>query len=106
MSGFFSQLVACLNKNWILFRRHALASAFEIGVAYLLVIILLLARYFIDATLVAEQSSVTNPLNYVIANINATATSSSSTARTLMLYYPDNDYIKSLVTSAYAIITN
>lgn len=93
--GFFKQLLILFWKNSILFKRNILGTLVEILAALVFVLILVFLRYFVDSVRFTDQ---TNIARSVFDSINAT------TNRSLILYYPNNTYVKDLVTNAYNLI--
>lgn len=93
--GFFKQLLILFWKNSILFKRNILGTLVEIIAALVFVLILIFLRYFVDSVRFADQ---TNIARSVFDTINAT------TNRSLILYYPNNTYVKDLITNAYFLI--
>ena len=96
--GFFRQSVILLWKNSILLRRNISGTIAEILVALIFVFILLFIRYFSDSTSVSEQNSTINKVRNVIEYVNFT------TNRSLIMYYPNNAYVQSIVNDAYSLI--
>jgi hypothetical protein len=97
-AGPFKQILILLWKNWILFRRNKFATVIEIGVAYLFVIVLGLFRIFIDSPRYKAISSLNDPEISVASLINITSN------RTMLSYYPPNEFIRKFVTNALALI--
>ena len=55
-------------------------------------------RYLIDVNKYDDQNSTTNPLLYVLNNVNTTSN------RSLIMYYPNNSFVQSIVENAYLTI--
>nr|UOU03315.1 ATP-binding cassette subfamily A3-like 2 [Brachionus rubens] len=96
--GFFRQILILLWKNGVLFKRNISGTIVEIAVALLFVFILVFLRFFVDSTKVDEQTYTNNPIRNVLQFINVT------TNRSLIMYYPNNSYVQSIVTNAYMLI--
>lgn len=93
--GVFKQIWLLLWKNGILFRRNKSGLIAEILVALLFVFILIVLRFFVDVIKFSDQSNV--PLS-VLASVNTT------TNRTIIMYYPNNAFIKGIVDNAITFI--
>jgi len=96
--GFFRQCVILFWKNGLLFRRNISGTIAEIFVAVLFLLILLLMRFFVDSNKFDDYNTTNNPLKYVMSTINITS------KRNLIMYYPNNAYIKDIVENAYQMI--
>ncbi|CAF0703608.1 unnamed protein product [Brachionus calyciflorus] len=96
--GFFRQILILIWKNWLLFKRNISGTIVEILVSVLFVFILLFLRFFVDSTKVNEQNITNNPIRNVLTAINVT------TNRSLIMYYPNNNFVRDIVTSAYYLI--
>ena len=97
--GFFRQIIILLWKNSILFRRNISGTLAEILVALLFLVILLFLRFFVDSTKISDQDSTKYPVRNVIDYINVTS------KRGLIMYYPNNAYVQTIVNDAYQLIT-
>ena len=96
--GFFRQNLILFWKNGLLFRRNISGTICEILVALLFLLILVMMRYFVDSAQFNDQDSTTNPLLYLLLNVNV------STGRNLILYYPNNEFVRNIVLNAYITI--
>ena len=93
--GVFKQIWILLWKNWILFKRNISGTIAEVGVAFLFLLILLVLRFFVDATQSSDQALIsTSPLD----SINVT------TGRYYIYYYPNNAFVQSIVSNAVTFI--
>lgn len=96
--GVGRQILILMWKNGLLFRRNKLGTICEILVALLFVFILVFLRFFVDSTHFDDQDYRRNPAVPVISNINVT------TNRSLIMYWPDNVFVQSVVSNAYDLI--
>ena len=97
--GFFRQCIIIVWKNSILFKRNVSGTISELFVSLFFCFLILLMRYIVDVNVYADQNSTTNPSTYLISNMISRGN------RSLILYYPDNSYVKSIVYSAITIIS-
>ncbi len=95
IAGFFRQLWIMIWKNWILTKRNIVGTLGECILAFVFILIILMIRVFIDADYYAVQ---TNNETNILSQFNA------SQGQYLVLYYPDNNYIKGVVTAAFNLI--
>jgi hypothetical protein len=95
----FRQLVVLSWKNIKLLQRNKIGTCAEILMALLFIIITILMRYFMDVVVFNEQNSLNNP---VLGLFDL----ASSSNRSLIYYYPNNTFIKDIVTNAYTLINS
>jgi hypothetical protein len=98
VAGAFAQIRILLWKNFILFKRNKVSTLIEILAAYLFVGILALFRFFIDSTHYEKLDSTINPEIGVPYWINSTSN------RTLISYYPPNQFIGQFVFNSLLLI--
>ena len=97
LAGFFKQLGILFWKNWILFKRNKLGTFGEIMMAFIFVFIILLLRYFVESQMYNNQNINAIPV------LDGVKTSDN---KTFILYYPNNDFIRDIVTNANILINN
>ena len=91
IAGFFGQLSVLLWKNLLIFRRHYYTSFFEIILALSFISLLLLLRYMVDRFFLAEErNGIVNVYDFF----------QTSSTRYLILYYPNNNLIQTIVDDA------
>lgn len=97
LAGFFKQVKILFWKNGKLFLRNKLGTFAELFMAILFIFMLLLIRFFVDSSLQTvdvDTNIKSNPLISILAPI------SLLTGKTVVLYYPNNNFIRDLVTNA------
>ena len=98
ISGFFMQLRILAWKNLILTWRNMCGLIAEMGATLGVIALLIIIRSFVG---VYYYSAQTNSLSNVFDLYSPTA---YSTPTPLLLYYPNNTFIKGIVTNAVSII--
>ena len=96
--GFLRQIIILLWKNSILLRRNISGTIAEILVTLIFVFILLFIRFFVDSTRISDENSANNTARNVIEKINFTL------RRDLIMYYPNNAYVQTIVNDSYSLI--
>lgn len=96
--GVFSQIRILLWKNRILFQRNTSGTLAELLVAFLFVLILLVLRFFVDSARFPDQTSNITVARSILSSVNV------SSNRSLIMYYPNNPFIQTIVVSAFALI--
>ena len=98
--GALSQTRILFWKNSLLFRRNVSGTLAEIFVALLFVLMLLLIRYFADTAHVADETNTlkSNPVLNVVDFLNVTS------GRPNIIFYPNNDFVRSIVSRACQLI--
>ena len=97
IAGFWKQLRILTWKNLVLSKRNACGLLTEILAPLFIIIILIVIRYFIDATQNYDQA---NGLYNVFDLFPITNTSNA----TLLLYYPNNSFIQGIVNNSVTLI--
>jgi hypothetical protein len=95
LAGFWQQFAILSWKNLILSRRNVCGLITEIACPIFIVIILVVIRYFVDASRYDDQ---TNGLYNVLDIFPLSNTTKQ------LLYYPNNTFIRGIVDNAVAII--
>jgi hypothetical protein len=99
LAGFFKQIQILFWKNGKLFLRNKLGTFGELIMAFIFILMLLIIRYFVDSQAVAAKTDTTNPLLPVLASFRPTR------GKNVVLYYPNNDFIRGLVNATMADLT-
>ena len=95
IAGFFRQLSILLWKNALLARRNWLTTLFELILSVFFVCMLLIVRYIVEKGLNKDQAY---PSYNVIDHFQVMPN------RDLILFYPDNPFVRRLVTESVDII--
>ena len=98
IAGFRQQFLILSWKNLILSKRSLCGLITEIVVPILTVFILLVLRYFVDATQYTDQSNAP----YNVLDLFPITTNTSNT--TMLLYYPNNVFIRGIVNQTVSLI--
>lgn len=96
--GVFRQILILLWKNKILFKRNTWGTLAEILVAFIFVLILLVLRYFVDSTRLVAQDSNSVQATSILRSTSLT------TNRSLIMYFPNNSLAQAIVTNAYNLM--
>ena len=96
IAGVWRQFSILLWKNLILSKRNVCGLVTEILCPLLVIIILIIIRYFVDITQYTDQS---NGLYNVLDLLQLTRNSTN-----LLLYYPNTTLIKDIITQAVMLI--
>ena len=97
LAGFWNQLAILTWKNLILTKRNMCGLLTEILCPLFIIALLIIIRYFVTAK---QSYDETNALYNVIDIMPIT----NKTNATLLLYYPNNSLIQTIVTNAVSII--
>jgi hypothetical protein len=95
LAGPFRQIVILFWKNGILFRRNKMGAFSEILLSFLFILVIIIMRNLIKVKQTKDTDyELSNPLSFM----------NSSENQTMLLYYPNNDFIKDIVTNGYEIM--
>lgn len=98
IAGFSKQFAILSWKNLILSKRNVCGLVTEILCPIFTIVILLVIRYFVDASIYTDQSNTAyNVLDLFPITINTTNT-------TMLLYYPNNAFIQGIINQSVALI--
>ena len=97
LAGFRQQFNILTWKNLILSKRNKCGLITEIFCPFFILLLLIIIRYFVDATQINDQSFIPKNVLDVFPITNATNS-------TLLLYYPNNTFIESIMKQAVSII--
>lgn len=98
LAGFLAQIKILMWKMLIILRRNVIGTVLEICCPYLFISFLLLIRYFIERFKLKTFSYV--PVNILTFNMMATDQN-----RNLILYYPNNEFVRKLVNDAATLLS-
>ena len=100
LASYPSQMRILLWKNSLLLRRNKLGTLSELFAAVSLLIGLLIIRFLLDVSVYYEESSRTVSASSPLTQMDNVSSNSS-----FLVYYPNNDFIKSIVTKAYTTLS-
>lgn len=96
--GVLAQIRILLWKNRLLFQRNTAGTLAEILAALVFALILLLLRFFVDSAQFFDQNATSTVSRSILSNVN------TSTNRSLIMFYPNNPFVQTIVTNAYTAI--
>ena len=99
IAGIWKQFSILTWKNLILSRRNACGLVTEILCPLIVILILIVIRYFVDVTQYEDQA---NASNNVLDLLPITPNSTSNAS--LLLYYPNTPIVYNIITNAVSLI--